>query len=534
LGRTLTQTAADASPTSYVYLGNTVKVTDPAGNWKRYTSDTLGNLVKVEEPNPAYGQADNTGTNFVTNYAYDVEGHLVSVSMPRPGASQPQTRTFNYNLATNTLTSSTNPENGTVSYTYYGDGLLKSKTDAKGQQVQYSYDGYGRLAYIDRYSDAVTWLPCRSVALTYDSSSTGTNLLGRVSTAVTGYSSSCTGQTLAEYYGYTPGGQVTLKKYGINYPTYWATPSVEYIGYQEGPTATFSYDTEGHQTGYNSFTYTLDAMGRPTGLTETGPGTVWAQNAAYGPSGEMQTMQYRSSAGSYFTENRTYNSRVQLIELASNLAGKPLTDLKYNYTAGVNNGQVASMTDLLSQGADRLYLRFSEEAGQGRGVGEFVGAVVRIRWLGQSVLKDADGWAYGDDDVIECRSDDEPCNGDRVCVRCEREYDERSRNAAEYRIDLRRGEQDGRNLVRPAESASGPRRGVERIWAARRAAGDVLVYGGIYVADFSGRSVRRYGYNRDAYGDGDAVVAEYLFRWPADSVERDHGGDGPAGIGEGG
>jgi hypothetical protein len=66
LGRTVTQTAADGSATQYVYVGNTTKATDPAGNWKRYTKDALGNLVKVEEPNPAYGQADSAGTNFVT------------------------------------------------------------------------------------------------------------------------------------------------------------------------------------------------------------------------------------------------------------------------------------------------------------------------------------------------------------------------------------------------------------------------------------------------------------------------------------
>jgi YD repeat-containing protein len=78
----------------------------------------------VEEPNPAYGQADNTGTNFVTSYTYDLEGHLTGVSMPRPngGGTSTQTRSFNYNLATGKLTSATNPENGTVSYGYYTDG----------------------------------------------------------------------------------------------------------------------------------------------------------------------------------------------------------------------------------------------------------------------------------------------------------------------------------------------------------------------------------------------------------------------------
>ena len=67
------------------------------------------------------------------------------VSMPR--GSNTQTRTFNYNTGTTVggyLLTVTNPENGTVTYTYNGN-LLASKTDAKGQQLLYAYDGYNRL-----------------------------------------------------------------------------------------------------------------------------------------------------------------------------------------------------------------------------------------------------------------------------------------------------------------------------------------------------------------------------------------------------
>ena len=102
LGRTVTETAPDGSVTGYVYQGNTTKITDPAGNWKRYTNDALGNLAMVEEPNPANGQVDNPATNFVTNYSYDLENHLTQVQMPRPngGGTYTQTRTFSYDLPT--------------------------------------------------------------------------------------------------------------------------------------------------------------------------------------------------------------------------------------------------------------------------------------------------------------------------------------------------------------------------------------------------------------------------------------------------
>ena len=56
LGRTTGVTLPDgASTTTYVYSGNTVKVTDPEGHWKKYTSDAFGNVSQVNEPNPGGG-----------------------------------------------------------------------------------------------------------------------------------------------------------------------------------------------------------------------------------------------------------------------------------------------------------------------------------------------------------------------------------------------------------------------------------------------------------------------------------------------
>lgn len=60
LGRTVSVQAADgASTTTYVYEGNTVKVTDPAGKWKKMTLDAFGQITQVEEPNPAGGSFFN-------------------------------------------------------------------------------------------------------------------------------------------------------------------------------------------------------------------------------------------------------------------------------------------------------------------------------------------------------------------------------------------------------------------------------------------------------------------------------------------
>jgi YD repeat-containing protein len=50
--------------TTYLYEGNTVKITDPANKWKKFTYDAFGNLVQVTEPNPA------GGSNYQAYYAY--------------------------------------------------------------------------------------------------------------------------------------------------------------------------------------------------------------------------------------------------------------------------------------------------------------------------------------------------------------------------------------------------------------------------------------------------------------------------------
>ncbi len=47
--------------------------------------------------------------------------------------------------------SATNPENGTVTYTYDNNLHPASKTDAKGQKVTYAYDSAGRPTDASRF-----------------------------------------------------------------------------------------------------------------------------------------------------------------------------------------------------------------------------------------------------------------------------------------------------------------------------------------------------------------------------------------------
>lgn len=60
-----------------------------------------------------------------------------------------QNRYFFYNGSD--LTRATNPENGTVIYTYDQSHHVTSRTDAPGSQTVYTYDSYGRVTEVQYY-----------------------------------------------------------------------------------------------------------------------------------------------------------------------------------------------------------------------------------------------------------------------------------------------------------------------------------------------------------------------------------------------
>ncbi len=160
LGRTVSVVAPDAaSTTSYLYQGNTVKTTDAAGKWKKFTQDAVGNLVQVNEPNPA------GGSDYVTTYTYDAYDHLTGVSMPRPTGTQ--TRTFTY--FNGMLAGKTEPETGSIGVSFNTDMTLNYKVDAKGQKTSMVYDGNKRVIQVQKFPDGVNEDLCQRVDYYYDS-----------------------------------------------------------------------------------------------------------------------------------------------------------------------------------------------------------------------------------------------------------------------------------------------------------------------------------------------------------------------------
>jgi len=369
IGRTVAvQQPAGSGTATTAYAGNTVTVTDPAGRWKKYTSDALGNLTQVTEPNP------QGGANFETYYSYNAAGQMTQVSMPRPNVGLPgtttQVRTFVYNTS-GYLTSATNPENGTTQYFYLASGLLDYKLDAKGQKVKYTYDALERVSKIEPFAtaSATTPIDCEVVSNNYDQWATA---IGRLSSQVWGDKdlTKCAKGEVRYEYLYTATGRVAQKKVVVkqrrqdpldsNPQTQWkdyeAALPVDYE-YTSGLHTKTTYPTTNpHETywngsawvtGFNTmpghvYNYAYDSQNRPLSATYQTSSIGNPQNMVYGVTynafSQMTQMQWLTTPGQPGTSTQqwTYDSLLRL-------TGIPTMGLAYSYSATADDGKITAM-----------------------------------------------------------------------------------------------------------------------------------------------------------------------------------------------
>ena len=384
LGRTVSVKQPDgASTTTYAYSGTQTTVTDPAGKWKQYTKDVLGNLTMVVEPDPN----NQPGGTLTSSYTYDWMNHVTQVAMTR--GSTTQYRTFVYDNA-GRLTSATNPENWLVTYTYNSDNTLQDKHDAKGQDTVYTYDSLKRVTMVQRYPNGRnngedSWA---RVTYSYDtnpySSTFSQYTTGRL-TAVQYqvYAANGSGNSaVTEMYSYHPAGAVTAKQlqtpmvgYNQNNQPVSGTAllNLAYTYGSAGQVSSMSYGTQANGTGSpgtTTFTYGYDAMDRPVSLSDS-TGKTWVENVQYDYVGRLDSMDY--FAGSYNTgsglvplytqETMSYNVNGQLASLNWGNAGSGVNGsytwaypsvgglaggVQYSYSATQNNGQITQAVDTLS------------------------------------------------------------------------------------------------------------------------------------------------------------------------------------------
>jgi RHS repeat-associated protein len=279
------------------------------------------------------------GGDYLTYYTYDAWDNLSTVSMPRPSGTQ--TRTFTYNGTL--LMSATNPENGTVSYTYNGYNKLQTKTDAKGQQFSYTYDTYARLIGVSVGGTQVE-------TYTYDTTQNSTYPTfsqGRL-TAVQYGNTAGAGASFLETYGYSQGGLKTNKGLQIT-QTFTEQDSNDNNSHTGPGTAdlesVYAYDSEGRMTNIqyagNNFTYGYDSMERLNTMTNTSNSQQIITGTTYDPANRLL------SISGELTESRTYNGMGQLQNITSGWGSTSL-NITYNYSSTQNNGKIISQTDAIS------------------------------------------------------------------------------------------------------------------------------------------------------------------------------------------
>ena len=335
------------------------------------------NLVTVIEPDPtanpvkspqnppqAYPVTSVPTGYLLTSYTYDQLNHLTQVSMPRSTGTQ--TRSFAYtstgyttlNLHALWLTSATNPENGTVSYTYNADGTLATKTDANNNIETYSYDTYQRLIAI----------PDRGQTFTYDTCPANdtfcTSNAGQLVEATFGSGVGPNSLSFQYDYTYTPAGKVAGKSLTLQSANNRSEGGVEASGTL---TASYTYDNQGALTSMvyptvenwaispaQTFTYTLDAMERPTAVAQNYPTNyTWVSGVTYNAANQ-------TSYG-----GRLYNNLLQLTAAGA---------MTYTYSANKNNSQITSSFDTatnetITYGYDALK-RLSSAASSNQNWGE--------------------------------------------------------------------------------------------------------------------------------------------------------------------
>jgi RHS repeat-associated protein len=339
----------DTSIASFSYCAGSTLITDEASKWRRTTTDGLGRLASVDEPNSLTdtvsacpGGHDST---WLTSYGYDVLDDLTSVTQVLS-----RNRTFVYD-SLGRLTSATNPETGTITYTYDQNGNVVTKTNANGKSDSYDYDVLNR----ELYENPAPW-DNSPKAFTYDQA---TNCSGVPHCYNVGQLVKPDSINAEYIYSYDPVDRQTSVSENI-------------AGTLKNTLYTFNYDNSLASITYPSgrvINYTVDSAGRPSvaqdattsvhyaqGTCANGVGTNGVCYAANGAIAQLEN-------GSAIYTTTVYNQRQQpcwifatsgtplpwqATSISCSSTASPagnLLDLKYNFGTTADNGNVLSITN---------------------------------------------------------------------------------------------------------------------------------------------------------------------------------------------
>ncbi|MEO7243540.1 MAG: S8 family serine peptidase, partial [Rubrivivax sp.] len=292
--------------------GEVTTTRDERGRRKRYTKDTLGRLVKVEE------LSWDQSVYATTQYAYNARDQIASSNQAG------QVRSFGYD-GHGRLSSRTTPEQGLTTYAYNADDTTQSVQDARGATTAFTYNGRHLPTFID-YTAAGGAATTADVSFSYDAAGNRTGMTDGLGSQSYSYDqlSRLTAETrsfngLGSYtlnYTYNPSGELTQ----VTNP--WGAQ----VGYQ--------YDVQGRTTGVSGAGY--------AGVTS------YAGGVQYRAFGGLKAMTY----GNGRTLALAYDNRMRLTTW--NVPGV----LGWNYRYDLiyeNAGRVTYAQNLYDNSLDRSF-----------------------------------------------------------------------------------------------------------------------------------------------------------------------------------
>lgn len=300
------------------------------------------------------GAMDAAGLNnnpYVTQYSYDALGNLTCVVQKgsdttafttcaaAPAAWRP--RSFTYDSLSRLLTA-TNPESGTITYSYDTVGNVLQKTSPAANQtgtarttLSFCYDELNRptgKAY-SAQSCQNGRLPAGTAVVSYNYDA-GTNGLGQLT--------SLSDQAGSASYVYDALGRVTTEQRRIGS----ITKSTSYDYNLDGSVSVIHYPSGA------AVTYTPDAAGRTISVTDSMSGINYVTGAAYNPDNSIRGFT-NGNTGTFggITNAFSYNKRLQPVNIsAATPSQQKVFAIGYDFhvgngTSGSDNGNVWGITN---------------------------------------------------------------------------------------------------------------------------------------------------------------------------------------------
>ena len=328
--------------------GHTASVTDAANRTTSFAYDwgvvsqiaSPSNAVVVSRTINLYGQVAVeavSGTGSTTVYAYDAAGRVTSVGTT-PGGREPVTTA--YTVTNNAWVKTTATRGGvSVETDLDGWGRATHSVDSNGVQSETTYNGAGQVVKQSRpYGGAVAKV---EDTFSYDALGRRTDLVRPDGSYVTTF-----------YNGLTVGLQESLSGAPGSYQYRGTTQHYSWFGPGDGQlngitdalgnTWSYAYNGRGQLTGVQPpggsspvRTWTYDAQGRPTAMTQPESGTSTSQYNAVGNVTYTQDARGATLSGTSYT----YDTNHRLVSV--NAPG-PEEDVTTTYDSAGRTATVAN------------------------------------------------------------------------------------------------------------------------------------------------------------------------------------------------